>query len=62
LSPVWHCLDAIQAKKPAVLVFVDPVYTAEVEYRAWTGDGTLRHAAFKGLRDPEDAVDIQSLD
>lgn len=61
-------LDAIQAKKSAVpikgksLMFVEPVYTAEVEYRAWTGDGKLRHASFKGLRDPEDSVDIHSLD
>lgn len=61
-------LDAIQAKKPAVpikgksLKFVDPVYTAEVEYRAWTGDGKLRHASFKGLREPEDSADIHSLD
>jgi bifunctional non-homologous end joining protein LigD len=31
-----------------------PMYVAEIEYRAWTNDGKLRHASFKGLRDPDD--------
>lgn len=47
-------------KTPAVAlrrrgaVFVEPVLVAEVEYRAWTNDGKLRHASFKGIRERED--------
>ncbi|RVK60628.1 hypothetical protein CN155_05065 [Sinorhizobium meliloti] len=49
-------------KSPAVAlrrkaaVFTEPVLVAEVEYRAWTDDGKLRHASFKAVREwPEDA-------
>ncbi|GGC76015.1 non-homologous end-joining DNA ligase [Chelatococcus reniformis] len=54
-------LDAIRQPKPAVpglrsktVVWVRPELLAEVEYRAKTNDGDLRHASFKGLRDPSD--------
>ncbi|WP_234836150.1 ATP dependent DNA ligase [Sinorhizobium meliloti] len=43
-------------------VFVEPVLVAEVEYRAWTDDGKLRHASFKGIREREDDVEIYSLE
>ncbi|ASJ62125.1 hypothetical protein HR059_31105 (plasmid) [Sinorhizobium meliloti WSM1022] len=33
---------------------------AEVEYPAWTDDGKLRHASFKGIRPRED--DATSLE
>lgn len=38
--------------------FVEPKLVAEVEFRAWTGDGVLRHASFRGLREDKapDAV------
>jgi len=38
--------------------FVEPRLVAEVEFRAWTGDGVLRHASFRGLREdkPPEAV------
>ncbi|RVJ69819.1 ATP-dependent DNA ligase [Sinorhizobium medicae] len=53
-------LASIVTKKPAVnlrrknAVFTEPVLVAEVEYRAWTEDGKLRHASFKGIRPRED--------
>jgi bifunctional non-homologous end joining protein LigD len=61
-------LDTMRRTKAAVplkgksLVFVEPVLAAEIEYRAWTDDSKLRHASFKGLREPEDNADIHSLE
>lgn len=54
-------LDALRRDRPAVelrarrVVWVDPVLVAEIEFRGWTGDGMLRHASYKGLRESEDA-------
>jgi bifunctional non-homologous end joining protein LigD len=42
-------------------VFVEPMLVAEVEYRAWTDDGKLRHASFKGIRAAADDVRIYQL-
>ncbi|MEH7837199.1 non-homologous end-joining DNA ligase [Rhizobium laguerreae] len=54
--------------KPAVdtgrkrnAVFVRPELVAEIEYRAWTHDGKLRHASFKGLRDRGDDAAVYEL-
>jgi ATP-dependent DNA ligase len=33
-------------------MWVRPVQQAEIEYRAITSDGLLRHAAYKRLRQP----------
>ncbi|MFP5076958.1 DNA ligase D [Rhizobium sp. YIM 134829] len=33
------------------LVYTAPKLVAEVEFRAWSADGNLRHAAFRGLRE-----------
>ncbi|WP_234828160.1 non-homologous end-joining DNA ligase [Sinorhizobium fredii] len=60
-------LDAIQADSPAVnlkrkgAVFVEPVLVAEVEYRAWTDEWKLRHAAFKGIRERADDATVFDL-
>lgn len=60
-------LDAICTTKPVVstkgkhLVWVEPKLVAEIEYRGWTDDLSLRHASFKGLRDFEDAGEIFSI-
>ncbi|MDW9792101.1 hypothetical protein GOB42_15040 [Sinorhizobium meliloti] len=42
-------------------VFVEPVLVAEVEYRAWTDDGKLRHASFKGIGSREDEAAVFEL-
>ena len=38
--------------------FVEPKLVAEVEFRAWTADGNLRHAVFRGLREDKVAKDV----
>ncbi|MGR9449169.1 non-homologous end-joining DNA ligase [Rhizobium leguminosarum] len=62
-------MDTLIIGKPAVdtgrkrnAVFVDPKLVAEIEYRAWTHDGKLRHASYKGLRDREDDADVYGVD
>ncbi|MGY5793650.1 non-homologous end-joining DNA ligase len=55
-------LDRIKRKTPPVqyegrrknLVWVQPTLIAEIDYRAWTHDGKLRHASYKGLREVQD--------
>ncbi|MDX2385123.1 ATP-dependent DNA ligase [Sinorhizobium medicae] len=60
-------LEGMATKSPAVAlrrkaaVFVEPVLVAEVEYRAWTDDGKLRHASFKGIREREDEAGVFEL-
>ncbi|MDP9812580.1 bifunctional non-homologous end joining protein LigD [Rhizobium tibeticum] len=55
-------LDRIKRKTPPVkydgrrknLVWAQPTLIAEIEYRAWTHDGKLRHASYKGPREVQD--------
>ncbi|MDK1386399.1 non-homologous end-joining DNA ligase [Sinorhizobium sp. 8-89] len=60
-------LDGIKDKPAVALrrkgaVFTRPALVAEVEYRAWTDDGKLRHASFKGIRERADEAQIFDLD
>ncbi|MBW9117725.1 non-homologous end-joining DNA ligase [Rhizobium cauense] len=62
-------LDRIKRKSPPVryeggrkdLVWVQPTLIAEIEYRAWTHDGKLRHASYKGLREKQDNAAVYEL-
>jgi bifunctional non-homologous end joining protein LigD len=51
-SPFADALDPLQRRG---VVWIKPELVADVEYRTLTGDGLLRHAAFKGLREDKTA-------
>lgn len=59
-------MDEIVISKPAAdtgrkkrdAVYVRPELIAEIEYRAWTHDGKLRHASYKGLREERDEAAV----
>lgn len=51
------------ARKPSAdeargVVWVRPELVAEVEFRAWTAEGMVRHAAFRGLREDRDPGEV----
>lgn len=60
-------LDTLKTRRAPVavdkkgVVFVQPTLIAEIEYRAWTDDGKLRHASYKGLRELQDNAAIYKL-
>jgi bifunctional non-homologous end joining protein LigD len=54
-SPFGRPLTAEEGRQ---VRFVRPELVAEVEFRAWTADGHLRHAAFRGLREDKAAAEI----
>lgn len=54
-SPFSHPLDA-DARRG--VRWVDPELVAEVEFRNWTADARVRHAAFRGLREDKPAHEI----
>jgi bifunctional non-homologous end joining protein LigD len=63
-------LDTLKMKEPPIafegrrkdVVWVQPTLIAEIEYRAWTDDGKLRHASYKGLRELQDNAAIFDME
>jgi bifunctional non-homologous end joining protein LigD len=60
-------LDKLMTKRAPVavtgknIVFAQPTLIAEIEYRAWTDDGKLRHASYKGLREVQDNAAVYDI-
>lgn len=62
-------LDRLKCKRPPVvytgarknIVWAQPTLIAEVEYRARTLEGKLRHASYKGVRDVQDNAEVYRL-
>ncbi|MGO7576619.1 non-homologous end-joining DNA ligase [Rhizobium ruizarguesonis] len=71
-SAAWKLrgmMERIKRKTPPIayaggrkdVVWLQPTLIAEIEYRAWTDDGKLRHASFKGLREVQDNAEIYEI-
>jgi bifunctional non-homologous end joining protein LigD len=60
LEPLRRDTSPFEGRQPPKgTIFVEPELVAAVEFREWTGSGTLRAPSFKGLRpdkDPQESI------
>ncbi|MBY3420358.1 ATP-dependent DNA ligase [Rhizobium laguerreae] len=69
VSELRDMMDTITRKTPPLrytgarknVVWLQPTLIAEIEYRAWTDDGKLRHASYKGLREVQDNAAVYEI-
>jgi len=62
-------LDLLKVEEPPIKMpgrrakarWAKPEIIAEIAFRAWTDDGKLRHASFKGLREDADEASIYEI-
>lgn len=59
--PYKRKVPPVPYKGKRAVVWVQPTLIAEIEFRAWTADEKLRHAAYKGLRERQDNGDVYRL-
>jgi bifunctional non-homologous end joining protein LigD len=58
-SRTSHWGEGITAEEMTALRWVKPALVAEISFVEWTRDGSLRHAAFLGLRDDKAPRDVR---
>ena len=57
-APASPFADPLDADARRGVRWARPELVAEIEYRGWTHDNRLRHAAFKGLREDKDPREV----
>ena len=57
-SPASPFAERLSGDAARQVRYVKPQLVAEVEFRTWTADRILRHAAFRGLREDKGATEI----
>jgi bifunctional non-homologous end joining protein LigD len=59
LRPLRRETSPFEGRQPErAAIFAEPVLVAEVDFAEWTTAGTMRHPAYKGLRDDKDPRDV----
>ncbi|TWI28251.1 DNA ligase D [Paracoccus sulfuroxidans] len=62
LQPLRRKTSPFGEKLAPEVVYTTPELVAEVDFSAWTADGHLRHAAFRGLREDKPAIEVTRED
>src|SRR5271166_6006935 len=57
-APASPFVGRLSSEEARQVRFVQPELVAEVDFRAWTADGLLRHASFRALREDKPAREI----
>ena len=59
LRPLRRETSPFEGRQPErAAIFAEPELVAEVDFAEWTTAGTMRHPAYKGLRDDKDPRDV----